>query len=340
MKVKNFIIRVLKRVHRIFLSDRHKTAQYWDQSNTAASSEYWGNFKIIREFLQKEVTGDPSQSWYTRQILDRVTPFGRVLTFGDGYGMAVEALLGKRDTKEIVYINISEGEGTRFQNLVKEHNISTPCHFIQADANVFDFSSLGAFDTIIAVGAFHHFEDFESIFPQLNNLLQPDGILYAAEYVGPSKLKFEQPVIGIVNDWLASLPGELIACRKPVKRSHYTKMWKQCGDPSEGVRSGDLDRMLRRYFDLVEETPFGGTLLQPFFLTSNMRPCRLNIENWHNTEVGERELERLVRLENEKIKSGEIHKDYMYYIFKKSTGGGGMRRTRPIREAPGQAKAA
>ncbi|MCK4761410.1 MAG: class I SAM-dependent methyltransferase [Candidatus Aminicenantes bacterium] len=317
MKIINFIIRVLKRIFRVFLSDRYKTAQHWDQTDSAASSEYWWNFKIIRGFIQKEITGDAFQTWHQKKISEKPGTFGRVLAFGDGYGMVAEAFIKRKDVKEIVYLNISKGEGIRFKNLVEKHNFSIPCPFIQADANTFDYSSLGSFDTIIDVGAFHHFENFEFIFPQLNDLLKPGGIMYVDEYVGPSKLKFERPVIDIINDWLTSLPGELIACSKPVTRRDYKKIWQQCGDPSEGIRSGDLDTMLRRYFELVEAVSFGGTLLQPFFFTSNMIPCRLNIENWHRTDAGRSELERLVRTESELINSGEIQKDYMYYIFKK-----------------------
>ncbi len=296
---------------------QRKAAHFWDQADTAASSEYWWNFKVIRGSIQKEITGDACLTWYTKKILDKPTPFGRVLTFGDGYGMAAEALVTRKDTTEIVYLNVSKGEGLRFQKKMSELNMNIPYSFICADANTFDFSLLVFFDTIIDVGAFHHLKKFESIFPRLNRQLKPDGVMYVDEYVGPSKWKFDQSVIQIINHWIASLPGELIACSDEVSRGDFIKMWQRSNDPSEAIRSADLDRMLRRYFELVEATPFGGTLLQPFFLTSHLQPGRLNIPNWHHTEIGRSEAARLVRIEHELIKSGEIQKDYLYYIFKK-----------------------
>ncbi|MFQ6082416.1 MAG: class I SAM-dependent methyltransferase [Candidatus Aminicenantia bacterium] len=318
MKIVNILKRILKKVVYNF-SDLRKTAQFWNQVDTAASSEYWWNNKVIRNFIQKNITGDASLSWYTKKISERPTPFGRTLTFGDGYGMAVEAFLTKRDTTEIVYLNISKGEGLRFKKKIDELCINIPCSFIQADANTFDFSTLGFFDTIIDVGAFHHLKNFEFFFPQLNNQLNSDGIMYVDEYVGPSRWEFNQSVIDIINQWLTSLPKDLIACSKKVSRNEFIQLWKQSNDPSEAIRSGELDQMLRRYFTLIEATSFGGTLLQPFFLTSHLKPCRLNINNWHHTEIGKLESDRLVHIENKLINSGEIQKDYLYYVFKKKS---------------------
>jgi SAM-dependent methyltransferase len=315
MKVRGLLTRVLRKISHF--ADLKKTAQHWDQADTATSTEYWWNFKIVRNFIQKNITGDASLSWYTKRIRERLSPFGRTLAFGDGIGIAAEAYLTKRDTTEIVYLNISTGELTRVKKRMEELGVNIPCSFIHADANTFDYSSLGFFDTIADVGAFHHFENFEFIFLQLNKQLKADCFMYVDEYVGPSKWEFKQPIIDIINHWLTSLPGDLIACPKKVTQDDFIKLWKQCGDPSEAIRSNDLDRMLRFYFEPIEATSFGGTLLQPFFLTSHMNPCRLNINNWHHTEIGTSELERLVLIENQLINSGEIPKDYVYYIFKK-----------------------
>jgi SAM-dependent methyltransferase len=231
--------------------------------------------------------------------------------------MAFEAYLTKKDATEIVYLNISEGEGDRFKRKANEFDINIPCTFIYADANTFDYSSLGLFDTIISVGAFHHMKNFEYIFPQLNKILRTDGVIYADEYVGPSKWRFSKFIVDIINQLLKSLPEELIACRKEVKREDFYNLWKSSNDPSEAIRSDELDSMLKKYFSLVEETPFGGTLLQPFFLTAHLKPVRLKIYNWHNTEIGKIESKKLSKLENELLKSGKIGKDYLYYIFKK-----------------------
>jgi SAM-dependent methyltransferase len=316
MNIKNFARRVLRKL-KFLKSSLQKTADCWDNNSTALASEYWWNVQALRRVILEDLTGDSTVSWFTKTIRERPTPFGRILTFGDGHGMAAEAYLTRKDASEIIYLNISPGEGARFMKTMEELNIDVPYHFVKADANTFEYSSLGFFDTIIDVGAFHHFERFERVFPALNKQLSPDGFMYIDEYVGPSMWKFPQTVIDRVNEWLSSLPEELIASRKKVTTDDFFNLWKQSGDPSECRRSGDLDKALRSNFKLIEESSFGGTLLMPFFLSSNLIPCRLNIPNWHNTEIGVSEAERLARLEMELIKSNEINKDYVYYIFRK-----------------------
>ena len=43
-------------------------------------------------------------------------------------------------------------------------NAEIPCHFIKSDANKYDYLKLGNFDTIIDIGAFHHFRKFNFYF--------------------------------------------------------------------------------------------------------------------------------------------------------------------------------
>ncbi len=315
MTIKMFIKKVIKKIVPNLLGSLKKTAIVWDQTDTADSSEYWWNFPIIRDYILNYVTGDSKLSWYTKQIQDRKTPFGRVLAFGDGKGMAAEAHILRKDVSEVVYLNIAGGEGKRFKNLMKEH--SCPHKFVLADANTFDYKSLGKFDTIIDVGAFHHFEDFDRIFPMLNDCLADDGLMYIDEYVGPSKWVFTKPIIDIINEELNTLPQELVKNRQQVVQQEYIDLWISAQEPSEGVRSAELDSMLLKYFKLEQSNFFGGTLVQPFFYTSNLKPCRLNIPNWHKTDEGKHHLERLVKKEHELIKSGKIGADYKYYVLSK-----------------------
>jgi hypothetical protein len=128
---------------------------------------------------------------------------------------------------------------------------------------------------------------------------------------------FGQPVVDIINDWLHSLPRELIRSTKKVTQKDFFRMYKYGGDPSEAIRSGDLQGQLLENFNLIESTSFGGSLLLPFFLTANLRPVRLKVSNWHNTEIGKSESARLVNLEREIIDSGKIEPNYMYYVFGK-----------------------
>jgi SAM-dependent methyltransferase len=309
----------LKKIHRkVFPGKFNKlnaTADFWDERETALAPEYWWNIQTIRELVLKRITGSPDLSWFTKKILARKTPFGRVLTFGDGHGMAAEAFQRKKDTSEVISINLSAGEGKRFQETMESVAMDKPYRFVQANANTYEYEQLGMFDTIIDVGAFHHFEKFETLFPRINQVLKKDGLLYIDEFVGPSKYFFKNEIVEIINECLQTLPKSLIADRRLVKQADFIDLWKRCPDPSECVRSGDLDKALRDNFQLLECDDVGGTLLQPFFLTSYLSPCRLVIANWHHTPEGKESAAKLVQLEEELLKNGKISADYRYYIF-------------------------
>lgn len=309
--------RIAKRMLKPLIPARVLTALTWNRTSTAGEPAYWGNFPEIRRVYLKEITGDPDLSWITMQIRQKRAPFGRTLTFGDGYGMAAEAALTRQDTTEVIYFNISPGECRRFEQLMRSHHFTFPFKYIQGDANSYDFTRLGLFDTIISVGSFHHFEKFETVFPWLNQILKPDGILYADEFVGPSHWKYDSSIIKKINNWLGSLPPELIRDRTPVSGNAFFNLWSSGPDPSESIRSSELDGWLRKCFRIIEARPFGGTWLMPFFLTAYLQPSRLNIPCWYHTEIGGNTLFKMATEESEAIASGALPSHYIYYVMGK-----------------------
>lgn len=309
--VKNLFHRILNPEK----SQLKRTAEFWDHHQTADSSEYWMNIKQVRRSILTRLTGSPDLSWYTQQINDREGTFGQVLAFGDGFGMIGEAYVLKKKVSGVINLNISSGEAQRFIKIMESVEMQVPYRNVMADGNCFDFSTLGLFDTIIDVGAFHHLEKFEQAFPRLNQVLKPDGLMYVDEYVGPSRFHFNQKVIDLINEQLEKLPDCLILNRKKVSTDDFIQLWQNGLDHSEGIRSGELDAALREHFKLLKYDYAGGTFLQPFFITSQLRPCRLNIPNWLQLPEGQSAAEYLVKMEDDLIQSQELTSDYGYYVF-------------------------
>lgn len=307
----------VKSLLKAFVPKKIRTALAWSIHSTAQASNYWGNFQDVREIYQKRVTGNPSLSWHTWKVRERPSPFGRVLAFGDGKGMAAEAALVRNNTIEVIYFNISKGECQSFERLFSDNHFEFPYRCVLGDANRFDFTQLGTFDTIISVGSFHHFEKFERIFPKLNQILKPDGLLYADEFIGPSQWRYEGQIIDLINQYLASLPEKLLLNRKPVISEEFYGIWKNGLDPSESIRSAELEEWLRKSFIVLEAYPFNGTFLYPFFLTAQFNPQRLNIPVWHDTDVGHNELRKMALQEDEWISSGQLLPHFMYFTLGK-----------------------
>jgi len=321
MILRKLAVKILPKKVKCFLG-RHvmnlkKTASVWDQVETAKASEYWWNFAAVRAVNLKRVTGDPGLSWYTWQIAGRQRPFGRVLAFGDGKGMAVEAILTKQDTSEVVYVNISPEECRRFDDLFSENGILVPHRCIIADANHYDYRRLGRFDTIISVGLFHHMHDFGALFSQLHDVLTDSGILYADEFTGPSQWRYQGRIVELVNDILSALPAGLVLDRGKVRGEDFYRLWKICGDPSESVRAGELHQALTDHFSILQMAHFGGSVLFPLFQSTYMTPRRLNVPNWHTTAEGQAEIMRLAAWEENLIETGQIPPHFRYYVLGK-----------------------
>ncbi|TFG79673.1 MAG: methyltransferase domain-containing protein [Chrysiogenales bacterium] len=321
MVIRKLAGKVLPRKLRSYLGSHllnlRKTAWVWDQIETAKASEYWWNFNAVRAINLKRITGDAALSWYTWQIAKRETPFGRILAFGDGKGMAIEAALTKKDVTEVIYVNISHVECQRFNDLFVQNSITVPHHCIVADANHYDYRWLGRFDTIISVGLFHHLRNFEKIFPRLNDVLNVSGTLFADEFIGPSQWRYEGRIIEQVNEIISALPACLVLDRSIVKGEDYHRLWKICGDSSESVRSGELHQALTDHFSVLETSHFGGTILFPLFQTTYMTPKRLNVPNWHETEEGRNEIARLAVLEESLIEAHGVPPHFHYYVLGK-----------------------
>jgi len=292
-----------------------RTAAAWNELNTTSDSAYWMHIPGVTELVNRKVNGSPTLAWYTRQVEQRATPFGRVLAFGDGYGMAAEAIQTRRDTTEVVYLNVCPGEERRFRDVMSLVRADIPLQFVQADANAFPFETLGTFDTIIDVGAFHHFRRLGPIFAQLNRALRPEGRLYVDEYVGPSRYHFGRAAMRHVNRILRELPAELVRSRQSVRRRDYLDLWRRGPDPSEGIRSTQLDRALHRHFTPLEILPYGGTVLQPLFLATLLDPPRLDIAAWHRQPAGRETAVRLWDEEEQEIARGALRSDYAFYVL-------------------------
>jgi SAM-dependent methyltransferase len=76
-------------------------------------------------------------------------------------------------------------------------------------------------------------------------------------------------------------------------------------DPSEAVRSADIVPVLKRYFDIVEFKPLGGTILQ--FLLADVAG------NFRSPE-GERLLEMLFFIEDTLLETGALQSDFAYIV--------------------------
>jgi len=113
----------------------------------------------------------------------------------------IERHLRGQDVRKVLDVGCGPGiNATRFAGAeyvgidVNERYISFarakyPGHFVQADLQTADLSSLGTFDTILVNSLLHHVPDdaVRRILQQLRHLLEPDGTIHILELLRPER---------------------------------------------------------------------------------------------------------------------------------------------------------
>ena len=119
------------------------------------------------------------------------------------------------------------------------------------------------FDAVFTHSSLQAVEALESVVATVRRALKPGGLLHLNEFVGPSRFQWSDAQLRLINGFLETLPDRLLetpAGRKPpVGRPTIEHMLG--AHPTQAVRSSEIREVLARHFDIIEERPFGGTLL-------------------------------------------------------------------------------
>jgi 2-polyprenyl-3-methyl-5-hydroxy-6-metoxy-1,4-benzoquinol methylase len=124
------------------------------------------------------------------------------------------------------------------------------------------------YDVVLGLHSLHHFDHLDETIRLIASLLRDGGLLVVDEFVGPTKFQWSAGQLRAADALLAELPAERRTehdgrVKRRVTRPSLLSM--RLDDPSEAVEAGDLLPALRRWFDIAEERPYGGTVLHITF---------------------------------------------------------------------------
>ena len=120
------------------------------------------------------------------------------------------------------------------------------------------------YDAVLGLQALHHFDRIDETMRQIAGLIAEDGLLLFDEFVGPTKFQWSAAQLRSANALLAALPPERRTGHDGrVKRSVYrpSLLSMRLDDPSEAIEAAELRPALHRWFEILEERPYGGTVL-------------------------------------------------------------------------------
>lgn len=211
----------------------------------------------IRQRLYDDYLGglDPF-SWVRPRLPN---PIHRALEIGCGSGDLAIDMVRQGWCPAIDAFDVADGAIAQGQARAQALGLDGANLYV-ADGNT-EVLRPGAYDLVYASHALHHIDDLEHLFAQAAAALRPGGMLFASDYIGPSRMQYSDAHLALMNDMLARLPPEkrldafhgfqekLLIERVPLEAFAQN-------DPSEAPRSADIIPAMRRHFD-VEVMPFG-----------------------------------------------------------------------------------
>lgn len=120
------------------------------------------------------------------------------------------------------------------------------------------------YDVVLGLQSLHHFSALEETLPRIAGLIDPAGFLIVDEFVGPTRFQWTDGQLDAANALLARLPEQrrrLADGRVKQRVVRPSRMGMILDDPSEAVDSDALLPGIRRNFEVLEERPYGGTVL-------------------------------------------------------------------------------
>jgi SAM-dependent methyltransferase len=221
---------------------------------------------MVRERVNILISGNQSLDAYARlgtwlEQHGQAIPLGRSISLGCGFGGLERDLARRGMIREMDAYDLADGAIMEARRLAAEAGYGWIRYHV-ADLETQGFPA-SHYDAVFAHSSVHHVERLEALFATVHRALRPGGIFHLNEYVGPTRFQWTDAQLQSINDYLDTIPERLRQTpngrKPPVERPTIEQMLAM--DPTEAVRSADVREVLSQHFTIVEERPYGGTLL-------------------------------------------------------------------------------
>jgi 2-polyprenyl-3-methyl-5-hydroxy-6-metoxy-1,4-benzoquinol methylase len=166
------------------------------------------------------------------------------------------------------------------------------------------------YDVIIAEHCLHHFAPISDVVRKLATLVRSDGFLFVDDFVGATRYQWPARQLEAVNALLHLIPERLrVEPDGRVKRHVHrpSRLSMILDDPSEAIESSGILPALREHFEVLEFSPYGGTLLQLVF-------CGIAHHFTGDDPEAARVLDVCGRAEDALLAAGDIPSDFVVAV--------------------------
>ncbi|HEX4440644.1 MAG TPA: class I SAM-dependent methyltransferase [Thermoanaerobaculia bacterium] len=238
--------------------DGSKTAQavarYWDDNRLKSKDPtFWMAHPLCRQAINKRVSGSPNEwplDWFKRVHVRRA--YERGLSWGCGLGSFERAAVRVGLVGEIDAFDLSD-RSLADARLEAEKEGITGINYQIGDFNNPKLES-NRYDVVFFHASLHHVSSMERLFRRLAFSLKPRAAVYVDEYVGPSRQDWQLSDLGMAQALLDILPDD-------AKVGPTINPPIEPNDPSEAIRSSEIEEFLLDFVDLIDWKPYGGQLV-------------------------------------------------------------------------------
>jgi SAM-dependent methyltransferase len=290
-----------------------QSSLYWDQwqRDRLASPDPWtdwGDHPFIQSWVFRHAFGVGKTLFNVFAEHLRGIEKPRALSLCCGDGAFERALVDAGVVHSVLGLDASP---VRVEAAQRAAEGKPKCVFQVADLNALSLEAQ-QFDVVFAKAALHHIEALEVLADALSRVLRPSGLIIALDFFGPTRFQWTDAQLEWANRLLSNLPPSLRQFRdgrlyEQITRPSISDMMAL--DPTEAVRSSDIERVFGSRFETIALYPLGGTLVSLVVYG--------DLVNRYNPEDPEHcaYLERMLTQEHALIEQGVLPSDFRLWIL-------------------------
>jgi len=261
------------------------TASVWGAAarEKASSDKWkllsWDTHPRVRAYINRRISGDPNEDWLhftKRRFCPETVKYG--LSLGCGWGQLERGAIQLGLCERFDAYDVSPEAIITAEAEARKQHLEQRIRYYCADLNGVTFEP-GRYDICFAGAILHHISDLEHLLVQVKTGLRPGGLFVVMEYVGPPRFQWSDKVGRLMNAILVTIPKvhrvslrDGATIKGEIVRPSVEGVIKV--DPSEAVRSQDIQGLISKNFEILYSADFGGTLLQFLLadISGNFRP--------------------------------------------------------------------
>jgi len=297
------------------------TADFWSKvdRDRFSGAVYWlGNPLVYHRYQVKAAGGRDCEHWLEHVVstyLGGADAANHVLTVGCGDGALDRRFAEIGGFASLDGIDVAPGAIDAARSAAADVGLDR-LRYRVLDIEAEDPPS-PPYDAIVFSSSLHHIGDLEGVLERCAGALRSSGHLVVNEYVGPERFALPDREARAIRAAFLEIP----------QRYRRSLWWQNAGellseaplpdpeevvreDPSEAIRSSEIPEQVARVFQVLEDNPIGGTILQ----------FALHTIAGHFTEDDPASLavlHHLFELEDELIASGEISSHFRLMIARR-----------------------